>query len=129
MHDISDDPTALTRDIQTLRDAILTGETSLKLAFWKIEQINAHLADHYLGLIEEEVEAGKGSAAIIKKLVTLMQMASREEKAKDTNETWRGGADGTDVLAAPKRGQLRRALAEATYVALELKFLPILQEA
>lgn len=38
------------------------------------------------------------------------------------------GTDGADTMAAPKRGQLRRALAESSYAQLELTYLPILQE-
>lgn len=126
MHEIRDNPTSLTRDIQTLGDAVLTGETSQKLVFWKLEQVNAHLNEHYAGLIEEEMRAGKGTSAIVGKLTSLMQMA-REEKTKESSEPWGGDSEGTDNTAAPKRGQLRRALAEASYVALELKYLPILQ--
>lgn len=128
MHEIRNNPTALTRDIQTLGDAVLTGETSQKLVFWKLDQINAHLNEHYAGLIEEEVRAGKDTSDIIGKLTSLMQM-TRDEKTKESSESWGGAAEGMDTMAAPKRGQLRRALAEASYAALELKYLPVLQAA
>ncbi|KAL3892839.1 MAG: hypothetical protein SGPRY_014734 [Prymnesium sp.] len=128
MHDVQSNPTALTREIQTLGDAILTGDTSQKLVFWRLEQINAHLLEHYSGLIEQEARAGKSTVSIVLKLVSLLQMAG-EEKSKEVNEPYAGGVDGADTMAAPKRGQLRRALAEASYAELELTFLPILQEA
>ena len=118
-HDYLDYPTTLVRETQSLGDLALLGDDAQKLPFWNIERVESVLAKDYAGLIHSERLEGKDTAQILEKVV------ERLKGAKAVNKTSEGRDD--EDLRGPKPGQLTRALADADYSKVEVKYLEAIQ--
>ena len=112
------DPDKLVRAVQTLGDAVLPGDDGLKLPFYKILEVEAHLEKYYSSTISSEREAGGDTDTILEKLDDRLAAAKNVSKGVAAV----GDPDGED-LRGPKPGQMSRALAEASFSQLEAKHL------
>ena len=112
-------PAKLVMEVQSLGDAILTGDDDSKLPLWKIEEVECRLKEAYGDVVDAEVELGASTDMILVKVYKQINDAKREERPiADV-----GGGN----FRGPKPGQLARARSERVFAGLESKFLPILQ--
>jgi len=113
----------LVRDIERLGDAVQKGEKAHKRPFWRVMEVEHYLKENMAGLIAQSKAAGVDSGKIIERIVELAQPGEASEKPsrEDVEDVGRA----TDVVA-PKRGQIVRALGEASYAQLERRYLDIL---
>ena len=112
-------PAKLVMEVQSLGDAILTGDDTSKLPLWKIEEVENRLKAACGDMVDAEVDLGTTTEALLIKLYKQIKDAKRDEKpAADI-----GGED----FRGPKPGQLARARSEKAFAGLESKFLPTLQ--
>ena len=112
-------PAKLVMEVQSLGDAILTGDDASKLPLWKIEEVEGRLQASCGDMVEAEVDLGASTDALLSKLYKQIKDAKRDDKpmADIGGEDFRG----------PKPGQLARARSEKAFAGLESKFLPTLQ--
>lgn len=126
MRDIEGEPAKLVKEVQRLGDVLLKGDTSQKLPFWRITEVEDYLARNLRGLVVEARAAGADTVQIIDRLLDVVQQEAPKDKGERVSE---GLAIDSVEHTPPRRGQIVRALGERTYAKLERTFLPILQEA
>ena len=123
--DYKGDTPRLVREVQRVGDMMLYGDEGVKLPFWKIEEVETTLTRDYGEFIRSERGEGRNTTEILERLT------HRANADRTNNETGRGGGGGregeTDVQG-PKPGQMSRALAEASHVRLEGKYLKVLED-
>mmetsp|Transcript_20395 Transcript_20395/g.50920 ORF Transcript_20395/g.50920 Transcript_20395/m.50920 type:complete len:587 (+) Transcript_20395:419-2179(+) len=123
LDDFKDQSAQLVRDMERLGDAVLRGEQSVKRPFSRIMEVESYLRDNMAGLVAQSRAAGVDSTKLVDRIVELAQPATSGEKSQRDNDE-----DGGRVpeIAPPKRGQIVRALGEASYAELERRYLGIL---
>lgn len=112
----------LLREVERLGEATLTGDPAQRLTFWRIEEVEKKVTEQCGGVVSEMAKAGKSVTEIVSKVVELLTPQTSTSGAADRPM----GEEGLDEAAAPKRGQVRRAMGEEAYATLEAKFLPAL---
>lgn len=127
MRDIMTQPATLVREVERLGDALLTGDQTQKMVFWKLSEIDKELRRSYAEAVREQRAEGKDSAEIVQNLIDLISPTS---EATGTRGQLMGEGRMEEIDAgpsAPKRGQIKRAMAEASFQRLEQGFLATLQ--
>lgn len=124
MEDYADQPATLVREVQRLGDTVLKGELSQKLPFWRITEVESFLASNLGGLIDQSKAAGLSSTEIVDRIIEVLKVDSGQEKPEP------GGVANEEAggIMPPKRGQIVRALGEASFSELQAKFQPVLLE-
>ncbi|KAL3901645.1 MAG: hypothetical protein SGPRY_012250 [Prymnesium sp.] len=126
--DILGQPAVLTREVERLGEAsVLQGDDSSKMVFWRLAEVEKEMSKTYADAVEELRAGGRDSTQIVQKIIELAG-----SPADNDRQTWpptEGGKmdEAEALLQAPKRGQIKRALAEASYQRLEQAFLDVLQ--
>lgn len=123
LDDLKGQPASLVRDVERLGDAVLKGEQSLKRPFSRVMEVEQYLGDNMAGLVAQSRAAGVDSTKIIERIIELAQPGPATEKSL------REGEDDTGrivEIVPPKRGQIVRALGEASYAELERRYLGVL---
>ena len=123
LHSAAGKPAMLIKEMMTIGDAMLPGDTSQKIVFLKLTDIERELREDYDEMINTRREAGDSTGQIIKRLIALLPAPKEGDKEG-------GAAEGSETphgLMAPKRGQVRKALADASFAALEAAWMDKLQ--
>lgn len=112
----------LVREVARLGEVALTGDPAQRLSFWRIEEIEKKVTEQCGGMISEMARGGKDTTEIVTKVIDLLTPSTSANVAGERPPL----EEGAEELAAPKRGQIRRAMGEEAYATLETKFLPTL---
>jgi len=124
LHERRGAPVLMIRDIVSLGEAVF-GSDSARSPLMRIDELERRLADPHGG-VADYVAAQKGGGAttdaIVDGVTKIYARPSGEDKNQEAVDGQAGG------VVAPKRAQVRKATAEASFAALELQWYGILSE-
>lgn len=115
-----DNTPLLIREITRLGEAALEGDPAQRLAFWRIDEVEKKVTKQCGGLVNEMSKGNKPATEIVSKVIELITPSQPVNPHGERPAV----EEGTEDTAAPKRGQVRRAMGEEAYATLEAKFLP-----
>ena len=107
----------LTQELVALGDDMLKGDKAQRLAFLHLAEMEDTLREEYADLIRFRRAAGDNTTKILKKLSTMM---ATEKEHDEKDATTHGGDDVLHGLSPVKRGPVKQAMAEASFVKLEV---------
>lgn len=126
LHDQRGAAALLTRDVQAVGDMVLGGEASARMPLLRIDEIEQRLSDPHDG-VSDYVAAQRGAGAstqdIIKGIKRIFGGSASGDKEREHKES-----EHEIAMAGPKRAQVERATAEASFAKLEVAWYDVLRE-
>eukprot|EP00966_Prymnesium_polylepis_P059304 1374824-Prymnesium_polylepis.1 len=113
-------PNDLLREISKLGEAVLQGEASTKIPIKDIRDVNAALEhERFEEYISEQHGESTHTNVMIKQLLKLLAKPDEKETAAPTDD-----AEKEPISKGAKRGQVKQALTEGSFVRLDIRWMP-----
>jgi hypothetical protein len=117
----------LLRDLQRVGDVLLPGTHEGKLVLWRLAELQEIMELKYGDMIDQERSSGD-TDSIVRRLLSLAE-AERASQGVGGGSGHPPPEDSSSVpIVGPKRAQVARALAAASYVELETQYLEVVRD-